>query len=169
MTENTRSMTIKSVKFLRYSPNGNPFYRVTFSDGSVMNTAKDSQSGYDVQDSSLHGRPVLVTVNGRGTISRVLHDRGMTGPIWVCPCCTLSHANGECCADDSHGGDGIEPWAKLPEDMHPTMGILNSDHECGDPESGECDCERITFSTSQCDGCGSYLHGERHGFYLWNK
>lgn len=28
----------------------------------------------------------------------------------------------------------------------------------------DCDCERNTFSTSQCDACGTYLHGERHDF-----
>lgn len=35
------------------------------------------------------------------------------------------------------------------------------------PDDYECDCERNTFSTSQCEGCGSWLHGERHALTLW--
>lgn len=39
-----------------------------------------------------------------------------------------------------------------------------SDHDY--PDDYECDCETNTFSTSQCEGCGSYLHGERHAMWL---
>lgn len=95
------------------------------------------------------------------------------GTIWVCQCCMLSDANGECCADDSHGGDGIAPWSDVDLTRYrPTMGIFLSDHSeyCDrDDRDGGCDCERIEFSASRCDGCGSWLAGERHAFTLWRE
>lgn len=127
------------------------------------------------------------------------------GTIWVCQCCMLSHANGECCPDDTHGGDSIEPLSAVESGFHVAMGMVRDEHadecavkctcthddECaehpaidqvtGDPRDSqhhdpsdhahpidyECDCETDTFSTSQCDGCGSYLHGERHAMTLF--
>jgi hypothetical protein len=35
------------------------------------------------------------------------------------------------------------------------------------PGDYECDCEKDLFSRSQCEGCGSYLHGERHAMTLF--
>lgn len=35
------------------------------------------------------------------------------------------------------------------------------------PNDYECDCAENTFSTSQCEGCGSYLYGERYAMTLW--
>lgn len=94
------------------------------------------------------------------------------GTLWVCQCCMLVHANGECCPDDSHGGDGIEPWATLGDGVEVAMGLDVEEHaeDCqiritGErPVDYECDCERSEFSQSQCEGCGSYLHGERFAF-----
>jgi hypothetical protein len=87
----------------------------------------------------------------------------------------LSHAYGECCADDEHGGDGIAPWSEEVDFLAGytvTMGLLDEGHECHD-ENGtrpdECDCERREFSTSRCDGCGSFLHGSRYAFTLWRN
>lgn len=94
--------------------------------------------------------------------------------MWVCRCCMLSHANGECCVDDDHGGDGIEPWADVDfaAGYSVTMGLLSEEHADGcteaDREEG-CDCEHDTFSKSRCDGCGSFLHGDRFAFTLWRK
>lgn len=95
--------------------------------------------------------------------------------IWVCVDCMLHHANGECggCHDDLIGHDK-EPLA-LVDDTKTTMGMMWSEHDClknsdeywehdGDLE---CDCEVNTFSFSQCEGCGSWLHGERHAMTLW--
>lgn len=89
------------------------------------------------------------------------------GTIWVCVCCMLSHANGECCADDTHGGDGIEPMAIIGHGFHVSMGLGWDEHECDNPGEEECDCDRDHYSKSQCEGCGSYLHGERYAFHLW--
>jgi hypothetical protein len=93
------------------------------------------------------------------------------GIIWVCRCCMLTHANGECCADDQHGGDGVEPLSIVRVGFHVVMGIARDEHECNanenDIECGEWGCETNTFSTSQCEGCGSWLHGERHAMTLF--
>jgi hypothetical protein len=97
--------------------------------------------------------------------------------IWVCMCCMLSHANGECCADDGHGGDGIEPWSDVNAQFEITMGLFAEEHheECqvritGDwPVNYECECASNEFSTSKCDGCGSWLAGSRYAFALWPR
>lgn len=107
--------------------------------------------------------------------------------IWVCQCCLFAHANGECCADAEHGGDGVEPLSQITDGYSVTLGIGWEDHssdcltyvvhdlerqypdmEWPDvPDGYECDCETLTFSRSQCEGCGSYLHGDRYGMTLW--
>ncbi|MEU6389938.1 hypothetical protein [Streptomyces sp. NPDC046939] len=118
------------------------------------------------------------------------------GTIWVCMCCMLSHANGECCENEQHGGDGHEPLSRIKHPSHVAMGMAQEEHSCREaceghyntddaltsgagvgepvfcdgscqPKPEECDCETNTFSTSQCEGCGSYLHGERHAMTLF--
>lgn len=98
------------------------------------------------------------------------------GTIWVCACCMFSHANGECCADDQHGGDGVEPLSAIEPPFTVAMGMVYAEHEedclfrtqgSDAPDSYECECERNTFSKSQCEGCGSWLHGERHAMTLF--
>jgi hypothetical protein len=32
------------------------------------------------------------------------------------------------------------------------------------PDDADCDCQDREFSTSQCDGCGTWMHGSRHDF-----
>lgn len=97
--------------------------------------------------------------------------------IWVCQCCMLVHANGECCADDDHGGDGRQPLSAIaPEDGF-AMGMGDEEHDEGClqrtlgwanlPSDYECDCEEHSFRTSSCDGCGSYLHGTRHAMTVF--
>lgn len=101
------------------------------------------------------------------------------GLIWVCQCCMLVMANGECCSDDEHGGDSIEPLAKITNGFSVTPGMGYEDHDTncdrhpsnkGElPQDFECDCETNTFSMSQCQGCGSYLYGERYAAHLWKN
>lgn len=97
------------------------------------------------------------------------------GTIWVCQCCMLSHAYGECCPDGSHGGDGIAPWSAIDfARFGVAMGLPPEEHaeDCEVRITGEqtgneeCECDRDTFSRSRCDGCGSYLHGSRYAFSL---
>lgn len=74
--------------------------------------------------------------------------------VWVCQCCVLSHSNGECCADDCHGGDFIRPLSCVkPEDT------LADD-------SSEDDSSHDDFSTAQCDTCGTFLAGDRYRMTL---
>jgi hypothetical protein len=90
----------------------------------------------------------------------------------------LHHANGECgsCYDDDHGHDE-EPLSAIGDDFHVAMGMAWEEHaeDCpnhlhnGMQDKYECDCETNTFSTSQCAGCHSYLHGERHAMTLFRK
>jgi hypothetical protein len=99
------------------------------------------------------------------------------GTIWVCTDCLMHHANGECgsCHDDEHGHDE-EPLSSIGEGFHVAMGMSYEEHDesCERHTKGsdaaddhECDCETRTYSTSQCEGCGSYLHGERHAMTLF--
>lgn len=97
------------------------------------------------------------------------------GTLWVCQCCMLAEANGECCADNEHGGDGIAPWSDVDFARFAVwMGLAYSEHEDGcvlretgeRPNDYECDCERREFSSSRCEGCGSWLAGYRHAFGL---
>jgi hypothetical protein len=91
------------------------------------------------------------------------------GTIWVCMDCMLHEANGEC--GGCHEGHDEEPLSSIGEGFHAAMGMARDEHECNDDENGieyrECDCETNSFSTSQCEGCGSYLHGERHAMTLF--
>lgn len=98
----------------------------------------------------------------------------MTGTIidliWVCQCCMLCHANGECCADDEHGGDSREPLSEIQPGYSVTAGLLEEEHNenCTPADRDEgCDCDRIEFSTSRCEGCGSFLAGQRYALTLW--
>jgi hypothetical protein len=91
------------------------------------------------------------------------------GTIWVCIDCMLHHANGECggCDDDERGHDQ-EPLSRIAGPQHVAMGMVWGEHSCGREVAPlECDCETNTFSTSRCEGCGSYLHGERHAMTLF--
>lgn len=89
------------------------------------------------------------------------------GTIWVCRCCMLQHANGECCADGQHGGDGIAPWSAIDfSRFRVWMGLARGEHDDACDPDDECDCEVRGYTASRCDGCGSFLHGERHTFWL---
>lgn len=163
---------------------------MTFSKGQYVFVTKDGilTGAGQITDGGGAGVPYVVRMAGtadyvRATAEQLeLHPQqswaAVEGPrpeivctIWVCQCCMLAHANGECCDSEQHGGDGVEPWAKLDDGEHVTMGIALSEHGeyCLANEDGECDCEHDTYSTSQCGGCGSYLHGERHAFTLWRR
>jgi hypothetical protein len=111
------------------------------------------------------------------------------GTIWVCVCCLFHDANGECGDCHSEHGHDEEPLSAIGDGYSVTSGMGWEDHsdDCLQhiihdlkerfpdvdwpdvPGDYECECETDTFSRSQCDGCGSYLHGERHGMTLWKE
>jgi len=98
------------------------------------------------------------------------------GTIWVCQCCMLQHANGECCPDDEHGGDHRAPWSAIDSTRFRAWSGLAHDEHAEDcltriqganrPGDYECECELESFSRRQCGGCGSWLAGERYAFWL---
>lgn len=120
------------------------------------------------------------------------------GLIWVCVDCMLHHANGECGDCHADDGHDCEPLSSIGDGFTVAMGMLAEEHGCREecpghydtdetltsgagigeptfcdgscqPVPDECDCETNTYSTSQCEGCGSWLHGERHAFHLWKE
>jgi hypothetical protein len=95
------------------------------------------------------------------------------GTIWLCMCCMLIAANGECCDSPEHGGDGCEPLSLIDPCEQLTLGLTAEEHHEDCPNHGEwqgeeCGCERVEFRTTSCEGCGSYLHGERNAAMLWD-
>lgn len=88
---------------------------------------------------------------------------------WFCMDCLMLHANGEYTPREEDDSEP-EPLSAIPDGWHATMGRAREEHECG-RENGEdvdeCECEDGGFSWSQCDGCGSWLGGDRHAFTLW--
>jgi hypothetical protein len=96
------------------------------------------------------------------------------GTIWVCNDCFLHHANGECesCHDDN--GHDCEPLSRIEPPFTVAMGMAWNEHceDCARVTDGDyCDmeCETNTYSTSRCEGCGSYLHGERSAMTLFKE
>jgi hypothetical protein len=99
------------------------------------------------------------------------------GTIWVCQDCMLHHANGECISMDDDSGTTNEPLsaieARVPRS--PWAWLSTSTRPAARPASrtghtpDKCDCETNTYSTSQCEGCRSYLHGERHAMTLFKS
>jgi len=85
----------------------------------------------------------------------------------------LHHANGECGGCDSDYGHDKEPLSTIGDGFDIAMGLSWNEHadDCQNGVArewrGECDCEMDTYSTSQCGGCGSWLHGERHAVALF--
>jgi hypothetical protein len=101
------------------------------------------------------------------------------GVLWVCSCCLLEYANGECC--EMHGNlfeaatEGADisteepmPWSLGWKPGEVTMGMLRSEHEEGCNPDEDCACEYRSFTWSSCDGCGSPLGGDRYAFTYWS-
>ena len=88
------------------------------------------------------------------------------GTLWVCAHCLFARE-----------GDGLEepcgcdtpcvPWARK-NDTDVTLGAFEHSEHCTEEDREEgCDCTRIDFSWSSCDGCGCPLAGEREAYVWW--
>jgi hypothetical protein len=85
------------------------------------------------------------------------------GVIWVCVDCMLTEANGETTENPDR-----EPWNLWKQDdAEITMGMVREEHTDGCSFDDDCGCDQIPFSSSDCEGCGSQLAGERHAFTWW--
>jgi hypothetical protein len=111
------------------------------------------------------------------------------GTIWVCINCLHHHANGECGDCHSDHGHDEEPLNAIEWPFSVAMGggweehndacivfVINDlkrrfpDRNWPEvPGDYECDCEFDSFSRSPCDGCNSWLHGERHAMTLFKN
>jgi hypothetical protein len=95
------------------------------------------------------------------------------GLIWLCFDCTNLHANGDLPIDPPAADQPLPLSAIDPAEFTLTLGILDSEHSTGcnaDLQAfDECTCSVDTFSTVQCDGCGTYLAGVRFKGHLWGS
>jgi hypothetical protein len=169
----TKSGVVSKVERLNLSTLGNPNWLITFEDGTSNRTSSNQSISYWIGDHVV-GKMVSVRLTPAGRITDVSVVRRRPesyGTIWVCHDCLHHHANGECggCHDDLIGHDK-EPLSAIEDGFHVAMGVSDEEHSCG-RENGEdvleCDCETNSFSMSQCEGCGTYLYGERHAMTLF--
>jgi hypothetical protein len=74
--ETSRVLTIASLERLKLSTNGNPRFRVTFTDGTVAQTQTDASIGYSIENSEFRDVPVRVSFTAAGRIFdlRVVKD-----------------------------------------------------------------------------------------------
>lgn len=97
-------------------------------------------------------------------------DLGEPTTYWVCLDCYFTHHG---VREDETPPD-CEPLSLIPEKAKVTAGLLLKEHaeDCPNRLAGcwddvECDCERMTFTWSSCDGCGSHLGGSREALTVW--
>lgn len=90
------------------------------------------------------------------------------GLIWVCADCLGHIANGECGGCHSDHGHDEEPMSALIGFIV-EMGMSFDDHDGDCDDYDNCDCTVRNFSHSQCEGCHSYLYGERHAMTLFRE
>lgn len=66
--EYTQTRTIEKLERLKLSVNGNPRFRVTFTDGSVAQTQTDSSVGYSIENPEYRDVPVVISFTRTGRI-----------------------------------------------------------------------------------------------------
>lgn len=67
-----RTLTIHAIERLRLSKNGNPRHRVTFTDGTMAETANDASVNYGIENREYRDVPLVVTFEaGKITYIRV--------------------------------------------------------------------------------------------------
>lgn len=76
MAEETFVKTILTLERLRNSGNGNPRYRVTFTDGESAVTQTDASIGYGIGNPEFKDVPVRFTVSKAGRITHAEPVKG---------------------------------------------------------------------------------------------
>lgn len=69
--ETRQTLTIASMERLKLSTNGNPRFRVFFTNGLVAQTQTDGSIGYGIENSEYRDVPVVVTFTRAGRITDV--------------------------------------------------------------------------------------------------
>lgn len=62
-------LVIESLERLRLSSNGNPRFRVHFTDGTVADTQSDASLNYGIENREYQGVPLKVTFTRAGKVS----------------------------------------------------------------------------------------------------
>ncbi len=99
------------------------------------------------------------------------------GTMWVCVCCMMVHANGECGDSAPVGSEECRPrynmyagteiceYHEHHHEAEPWSACLRSDGWDSAPTDDRDDCRTFT-----CGGCGTYvMSGDAYGFVLWKK
>lgn len=97
-------------------------------------------------------------------------EEGKFNVSGVCTDCLMAKENGDTSGNDP--GWDAEQFNRTNELYEAAIGHPHdgewwtdcSHHGQPCPDDADCDCEKNTFSTSQCGMCGAYLHGERHDY-----
>lgn len=85
----------------------------------------------------------------------------------VCQDCTMVLVNGDGSGNDSEWDEAKYDATCATYSLTPGHPHDAEWHDCHEGRcEDDCDCERTEFSTSECDVCGSRLHGERHDFLM---
>lgn len=114
--------------------------------------------------------------NTRGCICRTEDDaRGRSGVfgdfhsvVWLCRTCTDALHHDEWDPEASHTPlnrlEGLRVEGGIPREAHHE----DCPNRCpNNREDVECDCSRIDYSRSWCEGCGNSDHGSREAFSAW--
>jgi hypothetical protein len=88
------------------------------------------------------------------------------GEISVCMDCMLT---------DQQGGDydnapqqgQPEPWALMSGRYNAGQLVMGTENHNESEEN--CECDRETFSSARCGGCGTYLAGERFSYVIFDS
>jgi hypothetical protein len=71
MDESSKTLTIAKLERLKLSTNGNPRFRVTFTDGAVAQTQTDGSVGYEIENPEYRDVPLNVEFSRAGRIVAV--------------------------------------------------------------------------------------------------
>lgn len=63
------TLTIQSLERLRLSANGNPRFRITFTNGRIAQTQSDAGINYGIENPEYRDKPLHVTFTAAGKIS----------------------------------------------------------------------------------------------------
>ena len=95
------------------------------------------------------------------------------GTLSVCLDCMLTEQQGE--IPNDHPADQPEPWSALPSDVTPRQCVMGTEHgpldaDCSaqTEEDHYTDCGHDTFTHARCNGCGTYLPGERFEYVIFD-